>query len=120
MSKESWIIFGLVGQMVFMGRFVVQWLSSEQQGRSVIPVAFWYLSLLGGSMLLVYSIYREDPVFMLGQGMGTFIYLRNLQLISKERRRLAVAAANALASDLPNGGPEVVVPDSAAPLRSAG
>lgn len=101
-----------------MGRFVVQWLSSEQQGRSVIPVAFWYLSLLGGSMLLVYSVYREDPVFMLGQGMGTFIYLRNLQLISKERRRLA--AASAVASEVPNEGPESVGPGVSRPLRSAG
>jgi len=99
-----------------MGRFVVQWLSSERQGRSVIPVAFWYLSLLGGAMLLVYSVYRQDPVFMLGQGMGTFIYLRNLQLISKERRRLAAAVA----SELPNDGPEVVSPGSSPRLRSAG
>ena len=103
--------------MVFMGRFVVQWLSSERQGRSVIPVAFWYLSLLGGAMLLVYSVYRRDPVFMLGQGMGTFIYLRNLQLISRERRRLAAAA---LASDIPNGGPEAIGPGASTPLRSAG
>jgi len=91
MSEKSWIIFGSIGQLVFMGRFVVQWLSSEREGRSVIPVAFWYLSLLGNGMLLVYAIHRQDPVFMLGQGMGTFIYLRNLQLISKERRRLAAA-----------------------------
>jgi lipid-A-disaccharide synthase-like uncharacterized protein len=100
-----------------MGRFVVQWLSSERRGRSVIPVAFWYLSLLGGGMLLVYSIHKQDPVFMLGQGLGTFIYLRNLQLISKERRRVA----SSVVLDSASSTESLRQPDVQPPaLRSAG
>jgi len=102
-----------------MGRFVVQWLSSEREGRSVIPVAFWYLSLLGNGMLLVYAIHRQDPVFMLGQGMGTFIYLRNLQLISKERRRLA-AAVRAVDLEAQATTGEAAEPAVSPQLRSAG
>jgi len=103
-----------------MGRFVVQWLSSEREGRSVIPVAFWYLSLLGNGMLLVYAIHRQDPVFMLGQGMGTFIYLRNLQLISKERRRLAAAAARTVDQEAQATTGEVAEPAVSPQLHSAG
>ncbi|HAP07232.1 MAG TPA: hypothetical protein DCR20_05370 [Planctomycetaceae bacterium] len=118
MSENYWIAFGLIGQLVFMGRFVVQWLSSERRGRSVIPVAFWYLSLLGGGMLLVYSIHKQDPVFMLGQGLGTFIYLRNLQLISKERRRQAGAAVtDSAVADSQSSRPSDAQPPA---LRSAG
>lgn len=81
-----WIMIGLAGQLLFTARFLVQWLASERARRSVMPVAFWYFSIGGGLVLLAYAIYRKDPVFVLGQGMGLFIYLRNLWLIRVERR----------------------------------
>ncbi|MBA2655583.1 MAG: lipid-A-disaccharide synthase N-terminal domain-containing protein [Tatlockia sp.] len=80
-----WLAIGLLGQGVFTARFIVQWLVSEREKRSIIPVAFWYLSLLGGITLLFYSIYKQDPVFILGQSTGIFIYSRNLFLIHRER-----------------------------------
>ncbi len=84
-----WVVFGLSAQMMFMMRFIVQWLASERAGRSVVPIAFWYFSLAGGVMLLSYAVYRRDPVFVLGQSLGLLIYLRNLWLIHAERRRSA-------------------------------
>lgn len=83
-----WVVFGLSGQLVFTGRFLVQWIASERAKSSVIPIAFWYLSIAGGLILFAYAIYRKDPVFVLGQSMGLFIYIRNLWLIHAERRRL--------------------------------
>ena len=80
-----WLAVGFLGQALFSMRFLVQWLQSERVGRSVIPDAFWYFSIAGGLTLLAYAIYRRDPVFILGQGMGLFIYLRNLHLIIRER-----------------------------------
>jgi lipid-A-disaccharide synthase-like uncharacterized protein len=80
------VIIGFAGQLLFTARFLVQWIASERAGRSVVPVAFWFFSLGGGLVLLAYSVYRGDPVFIVGQAMGTFIYLRNLMLITKERR----------------------------------
>ena len=82
-----WVMFGLFGQLLFMGRFVVQWIASEREKRSVIPLAFWYFSIGGGIILFCYALYRADPVFILGQSMGLFIYLRNLWLIHAEKRR---------------------------------
>ncbi len=82
-----WVVFGLGGQLLFMGRFLVQWIASERQGRSVIPLAFWYFSIGGGIILFTYAVYRMDPVFILGQSMGLFIYSRNLWLIRAEKRR---------------------------------
>jgi lipid-A-disaccharide synthase-like uncharacterized protein len=79
------VLVGFAGQLLFSARFLVQWIASERAGRSVIPVAFWYFSLAGGVVLLAYALYRADPVFIVGQGMGAFIYLRNLMLISRER-----------------------------------
>ncbi|GGH55666.1 lipid A biosynthesis protein [Frigidibacter albus] len=81
-----WVMIGLLGQLLFTGRFLVQWLASERARRSVIPVAFWWFSIGGGLILLAYAIYRKDPVFILGQSMGVFIYIRNLWLIRAERR----------------------------------
>jgi lipid-A-disaccharide synthase-like uncharacterized protein len=78
-------MFGFVGQAFFFSRFLVQWIASERAGRSVFPIAFWYLSLFGGLTLLVYAIYRQDPVFILGQATGAFIYLRNLHLRRREK-----------------------------------
>lgn len=80
-----WLTIGLLGQGIFSARFIIQWLVSEKEKKSVIPLAFWYLSLLGGLTLLVYSIYKKDPVFIIGQASGVFIYLRNLFLIQRER-----------------------------------
>lgn len=85
MIEYVWLGIGLLGQGIFSARFIVQWLVSEKEKRSVIPVAFWYLSLLGGITLLAYSIYKRDPVFILGQSTGVFIYTRNLLLIQRER-----------------------------------
>lgn len=80
-----WLLVGFAGQALFMMRFVVQWIHSERLRRSVVPLAFWYFSVLGGVTLLVYSIHRRDPVFITGQLLGIFIYLRNLYLIKAER-----------------------------------
>lgn len=85
---DAWVIIGLVAQAAFTGRFVVQWLASERCGRSVVPVSFWYLSIAGSSGLLLYSIVRADPVFILGQSLGLFIYSRNLALIYREKRHV--------------------------------
>lgn len=74
----AWLAVGFLGQGLFSCRFLVQWLASEKEGRSVIPMSFWYLSLGGGLALLAYAIHLGDPVFILGQSTGAFIYLRNL------------------------------------------
>ncbi len=87
-----WLLIGIFGQALFASRFVIQWFRSEMEGRSVIPVAFWYCSLGGGVVLLAYSLYKMDPVFIMGQAMGLIVYVRNLLLISKERRLLEAAA----------------------------
>ena len=81
-----WVAFGLLGQLMFSGRFLVQWIASERAKRSIIPVAFWWFSISGGLILLSYAIYRQDPVFILGQSLGVFIYTRNLWLIHAEKR----------------------------------
>ena len=80
----SWLILGFLGQALFSMRFLIQWIYSEKNKRSMIPTAFWYFSLAGGVTLLSYAILREDPVFIVGQGAGLFIYMRNLMLIRKE------------------------------------
>jgi lipid-A-disaccharide synthase-like uncharacterized protein len=82
---DAWVVLGFLGQGLFTARFLVQWLASEKAGRSVIPLAFWFFSIGGGLLLLIYSLYRGDPVFILGQGLGLFIYARNLMLIRKDR-----------------------------------
>jgi len=83
MTRALWLGIGFLGQSTFSLRFLVQWWRSEQAGRSVVPTAFWYLSLGGGLLLLVYAIYRRDPVVILGQATGVFVYLRNLHLIRR-------------------------------------
>jgi lipid-A-disaccharide synthase-like uncharacterized protein len=82
-----WLAVGFIGQLAFTGRFVLQWLYSEYKKRSVIPVGFWYLSIIGSALLLAYAIYRQDPVFIVGQSFGFIVYLRNLQLIAKYREQ---------------------------------
>ncbi|MBD8889945.1 lipid-A-disaccharide synthase N-terminal domain-containing protein [Roseibium litorale] len=84
---DFWIILGFFAQAMFMMRFVIQWIASERVGRSIVPVAFWFFSIGGGVLLLIYAIQRKDPVFIAGQGLGLIIYFRNLWLIFKEKRR---------------------------------
>lgn len=86
-SELVWVTFGLCAQLMFTARFVLQWIASERARSSVMPVAFWYFSLLGGAMLLAYAIYRKDPVFVLGQSLGVLIYSRNLWLIHAKAQR---------------------------------
>ncbi len=78
-----WLGIGFLGQVLFSLRFLIQWLVSERQGRSVIPRAFWYFSLAGSAVLLAYAIHKKDPVFIVGQGLGLLIYIRNLQLLAE-------------------------------------
>lgn len=85
-TEMIWVGIGFLGQGVFFTRWVVQWLASERSARSHVPVAFWYLSLVGGLITLAYAIYRKDPVFIAGQSIGAFVYLRNLMLLSRSTR----------------------------------
>ena len=84
---KIWLIIGFTGQIVFGLRFLVQWVCSEIKKESHIPIAFWYLSISGGMILLVYAVFRKDPVFILGQSTGLIVYLRNLRLIYKKQRK---------------------------------
>src|SRR6266511_3706097 len=91
LQLDWWIALGFLAQALFSARFLVQWIASERAGRSVIPLAFWLFSV-GGGLLLVYALYRKDPVFIAGQALGLFIYARNLYFIHRERRHATVAA----------------------------
>jgi len=83
-SSDYWLALGLIGQAIFCGRFLLQWLYSEYKRFSAIPMAFWYASVVGGAVLLSYAIYIRDPVFIMGQTGGLLIYLRNVQLRLRE------------------------------------
>lgn len=102
-NEILWVVFGFAGQGCFMMRFVYQWYVSERKGRVVIPLPFWYFSVMGGIMLLIYATHRRDPVFMIAQGLGITIYLRNLMLIYRPRDRScsddAVTGTNALGTN---------------------
>jgi len=87
--EQIWVGIGFVGQAMFFMRFFVQWLASERERKSVIPLAFWYFSIGGVTVLLAYAIYRMDPVFILGQAGGFLVYARNLHLIRREKREAA-------------------------------
>ena len=87
------MIVGIVAQAFYTMRFVVQWIASERAKESVVPVAFWFFSVGGGILLLIYALYRKDPVFIAGQGFGVFIYLRNLYLILAKKKRERAAKA---------------------------
>ena len=84
---DFWLAFGLVAQLFFTARFLVQWISSERAGQSVVPLAFWFFSMGGGLMTLVYGIVKREPVIILGQAMATVIYVRNIMLIMKNHAK---------------------------------
>ncbi len=81
-----WLGLGFLAQALFSARFLVQWIASEKAGKSVVPIIFWYISVAGSFLLLLYAIHRRDPVFILGQSTGIFIYGRNLYLIFREKK----------------------------------
>lgn len=83
---DAWVLLGFIAQGFFTMRFLVQWIASERAKRSVVPIAFWFFSLGGGTLLLLYAIRRQDPVFIAGQALGLVIYIRNLWLIANEKR----------------------------------
>lgn len=112
---KLWLAIGLLGQLAFSGRFLVQWLASERAGRSVVPFAFWLLSIVGSTLLLAYAIERRDPVFILGQSLGLGIYFRNVALI----RRGATRASSTSSGATPAAS-QPVVPTSAPPARVRG
>lgn len=91
-AELVWIVVGLGAQTMFSMRFIVQWIASERQNRSVVPELFWWFSIFGGLTLLAYAIHRKDPVFILGQSLGVIIYTRNLWLIYAEKRSLRLGA----------------------------
>jgi lipid-A-disaccharide synthase-like uncharacterized protein len=88
-SETLWIAIGFLGQALFTSRFLIQWIASERLGESVIPLAFWWFSILGGLTLLSYALWRQDPVFIIGQATGLVVYARNLILIARKRRAVA-------------------------------
>jgi lipid-A-disaccharide synthase-like uncharacterized protein len=90
---QWWVALGYLAQILFTMRFVVQWIASERAGKMVMPIAFWFFSIGGGMLLLVYALYIRDPVFILGQSFGVFVYLRNLYFELRDRRRAPQAAA---------------------------
>ena len=83
---DWWVFLGIVAQLLFTMRFVVQWIASERAGHSVIPLAFWVFSIAGGILLLVYALYRKDAVFIAGQAFGVFVYVRNLYFVVRDRK----------------------------------
>ena len=88
-----WLAFGLLGQLVFGARFIVQWIASERKQESHIPIVFWYLSLTGGLITTAYAIHKKDVVFIIGQGSGLIVYVRNLMLIYRAQRRTETTAS---------------------------
>ena len=92
-NLDLWAVVDLLFQGAFTARFLVQWIALERQGKSVIPVSFWYLSLFGSAGLLLYAIVRADPVFIVGQSFGSVVYVRNLALIYRERRAIGDSPA---------------------------
>jgi len=103
-TANAWLIVGFLGQTFFSMRFLIQWIHSERMRKSLIPVAFWYFSVAGGATLLAYALYRQDPVFIVGQGAGLLVYGRNLYFIFRERRMQRLAAQDGPGDDAPGGG----------------
>ena len=86
-ADHIWLAIGMLGQLLFSARFFLQWLVSEKHKRSIIPVSFWYFSIGGAALLLVYAMLRRDPVFIVGQAAGFLIYFRNLYFIQREKKK---------------------------------
>lgn len=84
---DFWLLFGIVAQLLFTARFLAQWFASEKAGQSVMPLSFWYFSMAGGLMTLIYGIVRREPIIIMGQALATIIYVRNLILIFRNRRK---------------------------------
>jgi lipid-A-disaccharide synthase-like uncharacterized protein len=95
MSWDLWVAIGFLGQFTFAARFIVQWIASERERRSHVPIQFWYLSLVGGAITTAYAIHRRDPVFIVGQASGLVVYIRNLMLIHRHAHRDPAQAAPA-------------------------
>ena len=89
MNWDVWIIVGFAAQAMFSLRFIIQWIATEKRRESYLPNLFWYFSIAGGAMLLTYAIHRKDPVFIIGQASGLFVYLRNLYFVLQKKRRQA-------------------------------
>jgi lipid-A-disaccharide synthase-like uncharacterized protein len=87
-TDQIWLAIGFLGQAFFSARFLIQWIASERRGKSVVPRAFWYFSIGGGMTLLLYALWRRDPVFILGQGAGLFVYARNLYFVLRDPERV--------------------------------
>ena len=94
MTVNQWLIIGFIGQALFGARFIIQWVVSEKKRESTIPLAFWYCSIGGAVVLLAYAIHKQDPVFIVGQSLGTIIYIRNLVLIDRKKKALALVETN--------------------------
>jgi lipid-A-disaccharide synthase-like uncharacterized protein len=88
---DTWAVLGFIAQALFSARFLVQWIASERARRSIIPMAFWWFSIAGGTLLFIYSLYRKDPVFIAGQGGGLLIYARNVMFVLREQRQEAAS-----------------------------
>ena len=84
---DFWLAFGLVAQLFLTARFLVPWISSERAGKSVIPMAFWFFSMGGGVMTLIYGVVKREPIIILGQALATIIYIRNIMLIVKNHKQ---------------------------------
>ena len=91
---DFWLAFGLIAQLLFTARFLVQWISSERAGNSVVPMSFWFFSMGGGLMTLVYGVAKREPIIILGQSLATVIYIRNIMLILKNRAKASKTAGN--------------------------
>jgi lipid-A-disaccharide synthase-like uncharacterized protein len=87
-TDQIWLGVGFLGQAFFSARFLIQWIASERLRKSVVPRAFWYFSIGGGLTLLLYALWRRDPVFILGQGAGLFVYARNLYFVLRDPERV--------------------------------
>ncbi len=119
-QEKIWVAIGLVGQAMFSMRFVLQWLASEKQKKSVIPITFWYFSIAGSLILLSYAIYRRDPVFILGQSFGMFVYLRNLYFILWHKDKPALSGESEAVSVPPECPPCPPCPKCGAEISREG
>ncbi len=112
-SLRFWLIVGFTGQLIFTARFLVQWAASERKGRTVVPTAFWWLSLLGGGLTLLYAMARRDPVVIMGQAVGMAVYARSLAIASRGQGARAGACSLMGSQEIPNNS------STASPTSSA-